>query len=85
MPIMYVNISGDYDGMKLKYYADKLQDAFEDLTEITRADIVGAPEREIQINVDPFKMQAAKISFNDIEMLSILKIEILVAGQIRSR
>jgi len=66
MPIMYVNISGDYDGMTLKKYADKLQDKFEELTEVNRADIVGAPEREIQINVDPFKMQAAKLSFTDI-------------------
>ncbi|MBX2932590.1 MAG: efflux RND transporter permease subunit, partial [Chitinophagaceae bacterium] len=66
MPIMYVNISGDYDGMTLKKYADKMQDKFEELSEINRADIVGAPEREIQINVDPFKMQAAKLSFTDI-------------------
>ncbi len=63
MPIMYVNLSGDYDGMTLKRYAKKLQDRFEELGEINRADIVGAPEREIQINVDPFKMQAAKLSF----------------------
>lgn len=67
MPIMYVNISGDYDGMQLKEYADKMQDKFEELPEITRADIIGAPEREIQVNVDPFKMQAARISFMDIE------------------
>ena len=67
MPIMYVNISGDYDGMRLKQFADKMQDHFEDLKEVTRADIVGAPEREIQINVDPYKMQVAKISFTDIE------------------
>jgi multidrug efflux pump len=66
MPIMYVNVSGDYDGMTLKEYADKMQDKFEELTEINRADIVGAPEREIQINVDPYKMQAAKLSFTDI-------------------
>jgi multidrug efflux pump subunit AcrB len=66
MPIMYVNISGDYDGMTLKRYADKMQDHFEELTEINRADIVGAPEREIQVNVDPYKMQAAKLSFTDI-------------------
>jgi multidrug efflux pump subunit AcrB len=28
---------------------------------------VGAPEREIQVNVDPYKMQAARVSFMDIE------------------
>lgn len=67
MPIMFVNVSGDYDGIKLKEYADKMQDRFEELSEITRAEIVGAPEREIQVNVDPYKMQAAHISFMDIE------------------
>ena len=67
MPIMYVNVSGDYDGIKLKEFADKMQDNFEELPEITRAEIVGAPEREIQVNVDPYKMQVARISFTDIE------------------
>ncbi len=67
MPIMYVNISGNYDGMQLKEYADKMQDKFEELKQINRADIVGAPEREIQINVDPYKMEAAKLTFQDVE------------------
>ncbi|MBL7743245.1 MAG: efflux RND transporter permease subunit [Chitinophagaceae bacterium] len=67
MPIMYVNISGDYDGMKLKEYADKMQDHIEELSEVTRAEIVGAPEREIQVNVDPYKMTVARVSFTDIE------------------
>ncbi|HMU44774.1 MAG TPA: efflux RND transporter permease subunit [Chitinophagaceae bacterium] len=67
MPIMFVNVSGDYDGIKLKEYADKMQDRFEELGEINRAEIVGAPEREIQVNVDPYKMNTARISFMDIE------------------
>lgn len=67
IPIMYVNISGAYDGIKLKEFAEKLQDRYEDLPEINRADIVGAPEREIQVNVDPVKMQNARVSFTDIE------------------
>lgn len=67
MPIMFVNISGNYEGVKLKSFAEKMQDRFEEMKEINRADIVGAPEREIQINVDPYKMQVAKLSFQDIE------------------
>lgn len=66
MPIMFVNISGDYDGLSLKNYAEKMQDKFEALSEVTRAEIVGAPEREIQVNVDPLKMEQAKVSFDDI-------------------
>lgn len=67
MPIMFVNVSGDFDGVKLKQYADKMQDRFEELSEITRAEIVGAPEREIQVNVNPYKMNTSRISFTDIE------------------
>lgn len=66
-PIMFVNLSGDFDGVKLKEYADKLQDRFEELKEVNRAEIVGAPEREIQINIDPAKLAAAKLTFRDIE------------------
>lgn len=65
-PIMYVNVSGSYDAPKLKYYAEKLQDRIEELPEVSKADIVGAPEREIQINVDKTRMEAAGIGFNDI-------------------
>lgn len=67
MPIMYLNISGNYDAARLKKYADDIQDRVEELKEITRADIVGAPEREIQVNVDPYKMQAARVTYNDID------------------
>ena len=40
MPVLYVNVSGDFDGVSLKQYAERLQERFEDLKEITRADIV---------------------------------------------
>jgi len=66
MPIMYVNLSGDYDGVRLKEYADKLQDKLEELPQITRVDMVGAPEREFQVNVDHARMQAAGVTFDDI-------------------
>ncbi|MCB9264257.1 MAG: efflux RND transporter permease subunit [Lewinellaceae bacterium] len=66
IPIMFVNISGDYDGLKLKRFADKLKDRFEALPEVNKAEIVGAPEREIQVNVDPIAMEKAMVSFTDI-------------------
>jgi multidrug efflux pump subunit AcrB len=82
MPIMYLNVSGDYDGIKLKSYADKIQDQVESLSEITRAEIVGAPEREIQVNVDPVRMTAARISFMDIENAISRENNDITAGQI---
>lgn len=67
LPIMYVNISGDYDLKKLKQYADVLKDRIEALKEISGVDIVGALDPEVQINADLNKMAAAQISFRDIE------------------
>ncbi|MFT3979628.1 MAG: efflux RND transporter permease subunit [Ferruginibacter sp.] len=82
MPIMYVNVSGNYDGLKLKSYAEDLQDEFENIPEINRADIVGAPEREIQINADPYKMQAARLTFTDIENAVSRENHDITSGQI---
>jgi multidrug efflux pump len=66
-PILAVNISGNYDLNRLKKYADKVKDNIEALKEVKRVDMVGAPEREIQINVDLYKMQAAGLTFGDIQ------------------
>ncbi|WP_207491958.1 efflux RND transporter permease subunit [Aridibaculum aurantiacum] len=66
MPIMFVNVSGDFDRVKLKEYADDIKDKLEELPQITRVDIVGAPEREFQVNVDNLKMQSSNISYDDI-------------------
>ena len=33
-PIMYVNVSGNYNGQQLKKYADDLKDKLEDLSQI---------------------------------------------------
>ncbi len=66
-PIMQVNISGNYDLKRLKKYADRVKDKIEALKEIKRVDMVGALDREIQINVDLYKMAAAGLTFDDIE------------------
>lgn len=65
-PIMFVNISGDYNMIGLKKIADDAKDKLEELSQLTRVDIVGAPEREFQINVDNYKMQSANVTFDDI-------------------
>ena len=67
IPIMNINLAGDYDLQRLKKYAEEAQDKIETLPGITRVDIVGALEREIQVDVDMYRMQAASISFSDIE------------------
>jgi len=66
IPIMNVHISGDLSLDKMKKYADELKDEIEGLKEITRADMVGALEREIQVNVDLMKAEISNITFDDI-------------------
>jgi len=67
MPILFVNIAGNYSLDELKKYAEELQDKIEGMKEITRVDMVGALDREIQVNVDMYKAAAARISIGDIE------------------
>lgn len=66
IPILFVNIAGDYDLAHLKHYAEALEDRIESMKEITRVDIVGALDREIQINFDMYKMQAAGVTTYDV-------------------
>lgn len=66
-PIMYVNVSGNYSLDQLKNYAEDLQDRIEAEPEITRVDMIGALDKEIQVNVDLYKMQASKVTFADME------------------
>jgi multidrug efflux pump subunit AcrB len=65
-PIIYVNLSGDVGRARLKDYAEDLQDEIEALEEISRVAIAGALDREIQVNVDLYKMQASGLTFDSI-------------------
>ncbi|MDW8418343.1 MAG: efflux RND transporter permease subunit, partial [Chitinophagales bacterium] len=67
LPIMNINLAGDLPLDQIKKYAEQLKDRIESLKEITRVDIVGGLDREIQINVDLYKMTSAGIAFMDIE------------------
>ena len=62
IPIMYINVAGNYDLKQLKKYAEDLQDHIEGLKEINEVKIVGALDREIQVNIDVYKMQAAQLN-----------------------
>ena len=66
LPIMYVNISGDYSLAELKKFAEYLEEEIEQMSEISSADIRGAMEREIRIDADIHKMEAMQVSFKDI-------------------
>jgi multidrug efflux pump len=67
IPIMNINLSGEFSMDQLKEYAEYLEDEIEELSEISGVDIRGVQEKELEIAVDLYKMEASKISFTDIE------------------
>ncbi|MEN8223810.1 MAG: efflux RND transporter permease subunit [Bacteroidota bacterium] len=66
-PIMNINLSGDYSINELKSYAAFLEDEIERVSEISKVNITGINEREVQINVDMHKLAIFELSFSDIE------------------
>ncbi|TXK71508.1 efflux RND transporter permease subunit [Mesonia sp. HuA40] len=66
MPILNVNLTGNFTVPQLKDYAEYLQDKIEILPQIKEATIRGAEEKEVEIAVDLYKMTASKVSFDDI-------------------
>ncbi|RME97090.1 MAG: efflux RND transporter permease subunit, partial [Bacteroidetes bacterium] len=67
IPIVTVNVSGDYSNDELLLYAEYLQDEIESLDEVARAEIKGDLEREVKIDIDLRKMESMEVSFGDVE------------------
>lgn len=83
-PIMNVNISGDYSEAELKKFGEYLEDEIEKLSEISKADLAGTVEREIQINADPYKMESTGVTFGDISQAVQTENVTISGGNIRS-
>jgi len=66
MPVLYINISGDIDLPSLKRYAEMAKDKIESLPSITRVDIVGALDRELQVNLDLTAMATSGLTIDDV-------------------
>ena len=66
-PIINLNLSGDFNLDELKVYAEHLQDEIETIYEISKVEIKGLPDKEIQINIDIHKLQSLNIGLTTIE------------------
>jgi multidrug efflux pump len=90
MPVMNINLSGDYPMEQLHAYAKHLEERIEELPEINRVDIRGVPEREVRISLDLYQLEALQLNFDDIanavrsENLTLSGGEILTGGQRRA-
>lgn len=66
VPIMNINLSGDFSLDDLKDYAEILEERIETLPEISKVDIRGVMDKEVEVQVDYLKAEAMQVSFNDI-------------------
>ena len=66
IPILNINIAGNYPSAKLKEFAENLQKKIENLPEIKEATIRGAQEKEVEVAIDMYKMMASRVSFDDV-------------------
>lgn len=67
LPIVSINLSGDYSVDELRYYAEYLQDEIEKEKEISKVEIKGSVDKEMKILLDLDAMEARKISYYDIK------------------
>ena len=67
IPIITINVSGDYAPEELRRYAEEMEDQIEEVDGVSAVNLKGVQEREIEIAVDVRKMESLQISFNDIE------------------
>lgn len=86
MPVMNINLSGDYSLDQLNKWAEQLEDKLENLEEVNKVEIRGVPKKELRISLDLPKMEARQISFQDVagavqsENVSVSGGEVLVDG-----
>ncbi len=66
IPIMTVNIAGECGLIKLKKIAEDLEDEMEAVPGILDVSVIGGLEREVQVNIDPRRLNFYRISFQDV-------------------
>jgi multidrug efflux pump len=66
VPVMQVNLSGEYGLVRLKDIAEDLQDRLEQIPEILRVDVRGGLEREVKVDVDLTRLQYYGLALGDV-------------------
>jgi multidrug efflux pump subunit AcrB len=67
VPILNINLQGNYTTQQLKKYGELIQDDLEEISEVKKVDILGVDDKEVEIAVDIFKMTAAQVTFDEIQ------------------
>jgi multidrug efflux pump subunit AcrB len=84
IPILTVNLSGNYSLDELRKYGETMEDEMEKMKEVLRVDLKGVMEREVKINLDLNKMKAMQLTFEDVEYAILQENLTLSAGDVLS-
>jgi len=66
-PIININLSGNYSVDALNEYGEYFEEEIEEISQISSVDIQGVNEKEVKVDVDPYKMEATGLTFRDIQ------------------
>ena len=67
IPVMNLNLSGNYSIAELEKFAEIIEDEMEKIREISKVEIRGVEDKEVKIMVNPYEMEARNVTFQDIE------------------
>jgi len=84
-PIIEVSLSGDLTEHELQRHADLLEDIIEDIKGVARIVKAGYRDRELQILVDPKKMQDYYVSIDEVEQALAQRNVSMPAGKIDTK
>ncbi len=66
IPIMNINLSGNFSLEQLKEYGEVLEDKIEDIKEISKVDVRGVMDKEVKIELDLHLLESMELNFDDV-------------------
>lgn len=72
-PVITIALTGKISSVRMKVLAERLEDEIEAVQGVLEVDVVGAPEREIILEIDPDRVEQYGLSAN--ELLGLLQRE----------
>ncbi len=70
LPVITINMAYAVPEDNAQKIADDLEEDLKDITGVARVQVSGLAEREIWVEVDPFKMNALRVTFDEIVVAS---------------
>ncbi|MBF0224750.1 MAG: efflux RND transporter permease subunit [Desulfobacterales bacterium] len=66
LPVIMVNLTGNFSQNSLKLYADELRSQIRNIPDVKDAEILGTSEKEFHVSLDPYKLRKLGITFHQV-------------------